>query len=124
MHRRVKKRDVAKERYWRKIIREGARSGLSIREFCRRNGITENQFYRWQRELKHRGEQRRKLKPAHGGRLRHQGATFALVTDESEGWESAGIELVLPGGRRLRIGKGVDEDTLAGVLNVLERDSC
>jgi len=29
-----KRRDVEKERYWRKLIREAARSGVSTRQFC------------------------------------------------------------------------------------------
>jgi len=37
---------------------------------------------------------------------------------------SAGIELVLRGGRRVRIGKGVDEETLRTVVALLERDGC
>ena len=37
---------------------------------------------------------------------------------------NAGIELVLGNGRRLRIGKGVDEDTLRTVLAVMEGDKC
>ncbi len=29
-----KRRDVEKERYWRKVIGEAARSGVSTRQFC------------------------------------------------------------------------------------------
>jgi transposase-like protein len=46
------KRDVEKERYWQKIIREAVRSGMSIREFCRQRRLKESQFYWWQRRLK------------------------------------------------------------------------
>ena len=45
-------RDVEKERYWQKIIREAVRSGMSIREFCRQRRLKESQFYWWQRRLK------------------------------------------------------------------------
>lgn len=44
-----------------------------------------------------------------------QAASFALVSDEP-GATDAGIELVLGDGRRLRIRKGVDEETLRAVL--------
>ena len=46
-------------------------------------------------------------------------ASFALVSDE-QGTGNAGIELVLGKGRRLRIGKGVDEETLRAVLAAME----
>ncbi|MGA2630899.1 MAG: hypothetical protein ABSG54_11880 [Terriglobia bacterium] len=35
-------RDVEKERYWQKIIREAVRSGMSIREFCRQRRLKES----------------------------------------------------------------------------------
>ena len=42
-------------------------------------------------------------------------STFALVSDEP-GELGAGIELVLSDGRRVRISRGVDEETLRTVL--------
>ena len=124
MRRRAKRRDVEKEKYWRGVIREGARSGLSIREFCRQKRIKGSQFYAWRRELKYRDEQKKIQKLARSKSPSQKGATFALVTDGSEGLESAGIELVLRDGRRVRIGRGVDRETLANVLDVLERERC
>ena len=49
-------RDVEKERKWAKVIREAARSGRSIREFCAQHKLNESQFYRWQRKLRERRE--------------------------------------------------------------------
>jgi hypothetical protein len=49
--------------------------------------------------------------------------TSGLVSDEP-GTAEAGIELVLAGGRRLRIAKGVDEPTLRSVLAALEQPGC
>jgi len=124
MSSRINRRDIKKEKYWRGLIREGARSRLSIREFCQQSKVTESQFYTWRRNLRNRDEQNRKPKRARINISSHNEATFALVTDGSESLESAGIELVLEGGRRLRIGKGVDPETLAGVVAVLEQGTC
>ena len=117
-----KKPDIEKRRLWQRIVREAARSGLSIREFCRQRRIKEPQFYWWQRRLKLRP--RRTL----GARARSSAsgtgsASFALVSDEAGGL-SSGIELVLGNGRRLRISQGVDEATLRRVLASLEAESC
>jgi hypothetical protein len=50
----------------------------------------------------------------------HPGAaSFALVSDDP-GITDTGIELVLGDGRRLRIRKGVDEETLRAVLAAVE----
>jgi len=112
------KRDVEKERYWRKTIREAAGSGLSIREFCRRNDLSESQFHWWQRRLRTNERGGSKRKPTEESR-----ASFALVSEEAAGLE-AGLELVLIDGRRLRIGRGVDEETLRTVLGVVEASGC
>jgi hypothetical protein len=112
------KHDVQKTRYWQAVIRDAARSGMSTRAFCRQRKLKECQFYWWQRRLK---EKRPPVStppgPAHGP------ASFALVSEEA-GAADAGIELVLAGGRKLRIRRGVDEATLRSVLAVLEAEGC
>lgn len=120
MERVVGRRKGRSEKEWQAIISRAARSGTSIRAFCRAEGIHEAQFYSWRRKLRDR---------AGCGAPRENGGTgpasFALVADQDNaGGLDAGIELVLAGGRRLRIGKGVDPETLAAVAAVLERDQC
>ncbi len=44
-------RDPAKERRWRRVVRDWQASGLSVRQFCRRQGLSEPSFYAWRREL-------------------------------------------------------------------------
>ena len=110
------KPDVEKARFWRKAVQDGARSGLSIREFCHQRKLHESQFYWWQRHLA-------AAKPAPQPNKPGGAASFALVSDEA-GSPDAGIELVLAGGRRLRIAKGVDEATLRSVLAALDEPGC
>jgi hypothetical protein len=109
------KRDMEKERYWQRTIGEAARSGTSIREFCRQRRLKERQFYWWQHKLKASGQEGRLRRPS----VNRNPASFALVSDEA-GATDAGIELVLGDGRRLRIRKGVDEETLRAVLAAVE----
>ena len=72
------KQDVEKARFWRTAIREAARSGVSIREFCRRRKLKECQFYWWQRRLS-----MSRHTAAKGGPQRVGGtASFALVSEE------------------------------------------
>jgi hypothetical protein len=40
-----KRHEEEKERFWQRAIGEAARSGMSIREFCRRGKLNEPQFY-------------------------------------------------------------------------------
>jgi hypothetical protein len=104
---------------WRKLIAEAARSGTSVREFCRQRRVTEPQFYAWRARLsgKVHGAARRRAIAA------GKAATFALVSD-AHGELDAGIELVLADGRRVRIRRGVDEATLRTVLSAVGSDPC
>ncbi len=113
------KRDAEKARYWQEVLGEAARSGMSIREYCRRRRLKESQFYWWQRRLRLNRQEGAGLRPGVNG----QAASFALVSEEG-GATDAGIELILTGGRRLCIAKGVDEATLRTVLAALEPAGC
>jgi len=90
---------------WRERIAEQARSGLSIRQFCKDHGIAEHAFYGWRKRL-------REAEPVR----------FALVdrTGALHGREWS-LELTLLSGERLRIGAGVDAVTLRTVLEALRR---
>ena len=108
-----KNHDVEKERYWQRTIGDAARSGMSIREFCRQRRLRESQFYWWQHKLKVRRQER--SKPGTPDRA----ASFALVSEDGMDMP-AGLELVLRDGRRLRISQGVQEETLRAVLAAME----
>ena len=105
--------DVEKQRYWQRTIGDAARSGMSIREFCRQRRLKESQFYWWQRKLKASRQERSKTV------IQDRAASFALVSDVGIDMP-AGLELVLQDGRRLRISQGVQEETLRAVLAAME----
>ena len=113
------KGDAEKTRYWQRTIGEAARSGLSIRQFCRQRRLRESQFYWWQHKLRPGGRAGTTLRPNGNGKP----PSFALVSEEA-GAADAGIELVLGEGRKLRIRQGVDEETLRSVLAALEQPRC
>ena len=114
-----RREDAGKREQWRKLIAEAARSGISVREFCRQRRVTEPQFYAWRARLngKAHGAARRRALSA------GKAATFALVSD-APGALDAGIELVLADGRRIRISRGVEEATLRTVLSAVGSASC
>ena len=105
---------------WQKLIAEAARSGSSIRAFCREQRVTEGQFYAWRRRLtgKAQGAAKRRAHAALAG------TTFALVQEGGVAPEPAGVELVWADGRRLRIGPGADVATVRTVLAALEPERC
>jgi len=90
---------------WAERIAVQQRSGTSVKQFCRAQGLTEYSFYAWRKRLQERGPVR-----------------FALVergARRQERTAEAALELVLATGERLRIAPGVDTATLRAVLDVL-----
>jgi len=90
---------------WAERIAEQQRSGMTVKQFCREQGLTECSFYAWRKRLQESGPVR-----------------FALVERRARRQERTAeptLELVLATGERLRIGTGVDTATLRAVLDVL-----
>jgi len=106
-------RDLKKERYWRKIVRGQAVSGLSVRAWCRTHGEKEAAFYWWRRELARRD-------------AASSEPTFVpvCVTGDAPTDTDGGIEILLAGGRRVRVRGRVDRQMLSDVLTVLEGRAC
>ena len=52
------RRSVEKEAYWRGQFARQSASGLSIRSWCRENGVSEPTYYVWRRELRKRDHER------------------------------------------------------------------
>ncbi len=44
--------DLGRESYWRQVLARWRRSGLSVRAFCRTEGVNKPQFY-WESTKKH-----------------------------------------------------------------------
>ena len=90
--------------YWRERIAEQERSGISVQQFCKEKGITEQSFYVWRKRLR-----------------RQEPARFALVETgpARQGAPKTGLEVVLVTGERLRIGVDVDPALLRRVLEAL-----
>jgi hypothetical protein len=90
---------------WAERIVAQQRAGISVKQFCKEQGLTEYSFYAWRRRLQQTGPVR-----------------FALVDRSPQRPErvaEAAVELVLGTGERLRISAGVDAATLRTVLDVL-----
>jgi transposase len=104
-----KPRDLHKEQEWRRRLRDWERSGLSVSAFCRRYGVAENRLYAWRRILVQRDAAQAAFVPVR------------LLADNSS--QDNTLEVVLEGGRRLRVPEGFDAATLRQLLAVLEEQT-
>ena len=112
----TKQRDSRKEQFWRRTVASWRQSGLSVRGFCRRHHLSEPSFFAWRRTLAERDARGANFVPVRVVPERRpvDGGTGAANNAES------GLELLVAGGRRLRIGRGFDAATLRQLLAVLE----
>ena len=101
-------RDPAKEAYWRKVLQRFSASGLSVREFCKREQLTESAFYAWRRTIGERDE------------AGNSPPAFvpAVINGESE--HDAPLVLKLAGDLELRLPQTIPPARLAGLVRALE----
>jgi transposase len=104
-------RDEEKERQWRRWIGEWQASGLSVRAFCQRRGLTVGSFYAWRRVLQRRDAERATFVPVQ-------------VLADTVSTQTSTLEVVLNDGRTVRVAPGFDAATLRQLLAVLEGRPC
>jgi hypothetical protein len=120
-----KRRDPAREKFWRRTIRDQQLSGLSVRDFCQRQGLKDWTFRWWRQELA-----RRDLVPSMataGGRTEAAPVFLPVQVVDLEAVSpppAPPIEIVLPTGLIVRAPSGFDPRTLGHVLAVLEGRPC
>ncbi len=126
-----KRRDPAREKLWRRTIRDQERSGLSVHAFCAREGLKDGNFLRWRRELDRRDREKSTAVPSPAT----EGATEPRVSsvflpvrvvdaDRVLSRPDPLIEIVLDGGPTVRVSTGFDPGTLGDVLAVLGGRRC
>ncbi len=107
----ARRRDPELERFWRKAIRDRAKSGQSVREFCLSLGVSVASFYGWRKEIAKRDGAGVEPSPA---------ATFVPVRV----FNAAVVEVVLVSGVIVRVPALVDPLTVARLVAALEVTLC
>lgn len=94
----------------RVVVEAHRHSGLSLAAFARRHGLSLQRLYDWRRRLD--------VAP------RFLPVILKATPDTVLPPEKTGLEIVLRGGRTVRVGSGCDERLLARVVEVLEGLPC
>ena len=93
---------------WRQIIDGQQTSGLTVAAYCLERGITQGTFYTWKRRLRSPAKLNGSPVPA-----------FVEVKPPPTP-AAGGIEICLPGERRLLVRSGFDHDLLSELVHVME----
>jgi len=98
------------EQFWRMAIETWQASGLSVRQFCLNEGLSEPSFYIWRKKLT-------------GGDT-EQGSddkSSAFIEVSMPKSDHFAIELLLTSGNTLRVYSGTDSTILSNVLSALRQ---
>lgn len=105
-----KPRDPRKEQQWRRWIQLWQHSGLTVRAFCARHHLAEPSFYAWRRQLQQRADPPPFL-------------PVRVLPDPGSTGDGP-VDVLLPGGRTVRVWPGFDAATLRQVLATLQEGPC
>ena len=117
------KRSAEKEEFWRLVLDEHQRSGLTARAFCEQQGVSAPSFYAWRRKLlavdsrsrQDPSDDRNRMVPVNivdttRRRSDHDGTV-------ATGW----IEIVTPAGFTLRVDPAMLPQRIAALLDLIAR---
>jgi hypothetical protein len=143
MRRHGSRRDPAKERFWRNTLQRQEATGLAVGEFCAQHNLAETAFYSWRSEIRRRDREagsktfsaelarsakRRSSEPEVRAQKAHPLKKRAAVEHPKflpvavTGIATVSLlEIALPSGVVLRIGRDCDRKTLRTVLAVVLR---
>ena len=126
------RRDPAKELFWRQMLRQWQTSGLSVREFCTQQQVSQASFYFWRRIIAQRDQQAGNHMPATPDNNDTDSTSnqadasdpplFVPVTLATPAKAEPPLELVLASGMRVRVPVGFDDSTLRQLLTLLNEN--
>ena len=98
---------------WQRVLTLQRASGLSIKAFCVREGVSYQSFFLWKRRFRDEvADSKVTFAPVH------------VVTEEPGPAECGHLEIELPAGPRIHVRGRVDRQALAEVLAVLGVVAC
>ncbi len=121
MARRGSRRDGGKERFWRRLLRQWRRSGLTVRAFCAEHQVSEPSFYSWRRSIAERDQRVTVSVATVGDDDAHDQPLFVPLRVVPTATGMA-FEVVLGQGRVVRVPACFDPAALRQLLAVLEEE--
>jgi hypothetical protein len=120
------KRSAEKESFWRLALDEHRRSGLTIREYCKRIGASEPSFYAWRKVIAKR-DGKPGPQPPSASRQEKRALIPVDVVDLLDDVATRGndnayqspLEVVTPGGYTLRFPQDIRPPQLRALLSVI-----
>jgi hypothetical protein len=110
---KTRRRNAAREQFWRDTVTAWQRSGQSVRAFCAARGVSEATFFARRRELAGQQPPHRTASPAPAPRF----VPVKVVPDPT-------VEVVLPSGLIVRVPVAADPAAVARLIAALGGGPC
>lgn len=104
---KAKKADTDQRQFWQMVLETFKSSGLSVRQFCKQEGLSEPSFYSWRKRL---------TNPRKPDVSKEQSHPESFIQVSMPKAESSCLKLILTSGHTLRIPSDIDTSFLTGVL--------
>ena len=115
----IRKGESELAKNWERVIAEWSGSGLSQAEFCRRQGIKLANFGWWKRQLSIKAKSGNHSTVHPRKRVRGLSNSFVEVS-MTDSARHSGYEVVLSGGRVIRLPRAFDAETVTQLIVAVE----
>ncbi len=113
----ISNQSVEKVQFWRSLLRQQPGSGMTVKEFCRKHGVSVPSFYAWRRKIAQHD-----LPMDQRNDERHDRLVPVQLVDSTGGNDAVDenrIEIVTPGGFTLRLDHRFPGSDLRGLLEAI-----
>ncbi|HEU19624.1 MAG TPA: hypothetical protein ENO00_09685 [Deltaproteobacteria bacterium] len=108
---KAEKSNTDQHQFWQMVLETFKSSGLSVRQFCSQEGLSEPSFYAW----------RKRLTQPQTSDIEQEEQPSPFIQVSMPNAKSGGVELILASGHTLLIHSDVDSQVLTGVLSALKQ---
>ena len=112
------KKNAEKELRWSEILKRQAGSGVSVRQFCVTEGVSEPSFYAWRKKLGTRNNGGARGQTGRRGRDRSDNGRLFLPLQVVD--TAAALEIIHPLGYRIQVSGEVSPVVLRQVIELLD----
>ncbi len=106
-----------KRAFWRMVIQLQGESGLPIREFCAREGVSQASFFAWRRKLRQGAPAAERHPPLEKNHAEDSPRLVPVRLLEAKG--AAAVEVVSPSGLVLRVHDDAGTENVRRVLHLV-----
>lgn len=106
-----------KRAFWQTAVQLHRQSGLSVREFCQREGLSQASFFAWRRKLRQQATQTQSEQSSDG---QPEQSPRLVPVRLLGGGDAAPVEVVSPNGLVLRVRDDAATENVRRVLGLMQ----